>query len=191
MCVTLQYRLPLRGTITGRGLGNLVLSSAQKDTGRVINSHVYINREKYILQKSTGTFVKKKNICSWKEENIIFQKKKSKTKRFDRRERGRKRTWRGEGRLCRGNDTTTDRDSYVVTGHRVKNSQHKVTKKIYCHSTFHVLFFLSCCTDKRERERKKREATRRAEDRKRDYRLITSRHFLSFFEGSTARLAGI
>lgn len=84
--------------------------------------------------------------------------KKSKTKRSDRRERGRKRTWIGEGRLCRGNDTTTDRDSYVVTGHRVKNSQHKVTKKIYCHSTFHVLFFyLVAPIREREKERKERQ----------------------------------
>lgn len=49
--------------------------------------------------------------------------------------------------FCRGNETTTDRDPYVITGHRVKNPQHKITKKIL---SFHFSTF--CIYTKKENE---------------------------------------
>jgi len=46
------------------------------------------------------------------------------------REREREREKEKEEVFCRKNETTTDRDPYVITGHRVKNPQHKITKKM-------------------------------------------------------------
>lgn len=53
------------------------------------------------------------------------------------KERERVLVW-GEGGFCKENETTTDRDLYVITGHHAKNPQHKVTKKVL---SFHFSIF--------------------------------------------------
>lgn len=106
----------------------------------------------------------------------------------------RKRAWGGVGRnLQRGNDTTTDRDSYVVTGHRVKNSQHKVTTRIYCHSnvlfsssSFLFSFFDIVASVKKE------EGKRRQEERRTGNEIlispVDSSHFSRGAPGATPEL---
>lgn len=81
-------------------------------------------------------------------------------KYFGRSERCKKR----REEIYRGNDTTTDRDSYVVTGYRVKNSQHKITKEIYYHSTFHVLFYSVASVRKKKEKRKEWQEERKADN---------------------------
>lgn len=57
--------------------------------------------------------------------------------------------------LCKGNETTTDQNLYKITGHRVKNSQHKITRKIL---PLYFFYYFK----KKEEERTKKEGWKQA-----------------------------
>jgi len=95
---------------------------------------MYINAEKFTLRIRKIHFCTKEKIYS---KNILIEERKIERRknvcrdRKKERERERERERKSKRKFfCRKNETTTDRDPYVITGHRVKNPQHKITKKM-------------------------------------------------------------
>lgn len=123
----------------------------------LIEEKFILRNYKKIYQENTLSYIKL-NIKLEKNFKYIFSKKNFKyifniilknKKREGKGKAERERECVCEKReLCKGNETTTDRDPYVITGHHVKNPQHKVTKKIL---PFHFQFFFASIRKRKEK----------------------------------------